>query len=182
MSKGYTKKACEGCGRVEDFAFRRQGENCPECKGKMKRYNEIADSLDEDSLDDYVAIAVPYHYHTIYTGNNRANNTDVPEIIKTIIEKASLPIEAIGGTYNGFDKKREFDYIRVGDDRDYGTDRAINRDIANALKELHDVVKSSLIAAHAKGLEEGQNLLLQMNGGNLRMEHFTPSKKDEGNE
>jgi hypothetical protein len=166
------KKPCPGCG--EPDLYREPDKVCRECRRLLDRVKaiEISEAAGENNLVG-VQFGERYHWNEyIYTRGDFESRV----IMEAFFNLARAAAKPSLNSVNDYDK----DILILGRyDRGGETRSLMDKGIAEAIRDLRELIDPLIDSAYKAGKEDGHNLLMRLATGDLAPNEFLQETEEE---
>lgn len=164
-----TKKPCPGCGKVD--RYREADKVCKSCQHLIKRAKDLQEEeAPRDSV--FVRFSAVHHWNEyIYTRGAFASE---------IIMKAFVRLALAASVPSLNEAWEDGDLYILGKLSSGSADRYLmNKEIAEAIKDLRFIAQDLIDSVYKKGKEDGHNLLMRLASGDISPNEYLKKTMEE---
>jgi hypothetical protein len=165
MRKG-SSKPCPGCGQVK--SWRPASEVCTDCKRLLKRAAWLEEQVSRLGDDEIIVYYGSKPHWNEYISSQSNIGRDLMDSFFRLAEATTRPSLASDSTFGMLLGKVEYGG---------GKYTVTTVPIANAIRDLRDLVVKALKSEYLAGKKDGQNLLMQLANGDLSPDKFNQKSK-----
>lgn len=165
------KAPCPGCGDTD--LYREKDKVCPECSRLLGRVKEI-EKKEKSGENNLIGVRFGERYHWnqyIYTRGDFESEKIVSAFHRL----------ALASSVHSLNSEANFneDIILLGKIEGGAVRFLMNKEIAESIRDLRNMIQPLIDSAYARGKEDGHNLLMRLASGDLSPNEYLKNTKEK---